>query len=163
MPNLTQLRLAARGIFDEAVRAVDAGAAVARAIRLDGSQLSICGTTVDIANRNIYSIAIGKATFPMAYALEQLLGDSFTAGFMSGPVTRRAVPGLNSLHEMTLQTRWRWCEGGHPIPNRTSLLSATEAFALLQRANDERALVIFLISGGGSAMLEWPVNDEITL
>lgn len=161
MPNLTQLRLAAHEIFDETMHAVDAGAAVRRAVRLNGTQLSVCDATLDIANRKIYSIGIGKAAFPMAYTLEQVLGDSFTAGFLSGPVSWRAVPG--PAHEMKIKTRWRWCEGGHPLPNRTSLLSATEAFALLQRANDERALVIFLVSGGGSAMLEWPVNEEITL
>jgi len=33
----------------------------------------------------------------------------------------------------------------------------------LGRANAEEALVVFLISGGGSAMLEWPVSDEISL
>ena len=159
MPNLTQLRLAAREIFDETLRAVDAGAAVRRAVRLDGLQLSVCETTIDIRNRGIYSVAIGKAAFPMAQALEQELGDWFTAGLMSGP----SLPGSRDMAASQLSTRWRSQAGGHPLPNQTSLLAATEAFELLQRANEERALVIFLISGGGSAMLEWPVNDEITL
>ena len=159
MPNLTQLRLAAREIFDETLRAVDAGAAVRRAVRLDGLQLSVCETTIDIRNRGIYSVAIGKAAFPMAQALEQERGDWFTAGLMSGP----SLPGSRDMAASQLSTRWRSQAGGHPLPNQTSLLAATEAFELLQRANEERALVIFLISGGGSAMLEWPVNDEITL
>lgn len=159
MPNLTQLRLAARGIFDETMRALDAGAAVARAIRLDGSQLSICGTTVDIANRKVYSIGIGKAAFLMAYALEQVLGDSLTAGVISGPAPQES----SEMSERKLNNRWREFEGGHPLPNENSLLAATAAFDLLQRANEERALIIFLISGGGSAMLEWPIANEITL
>jgi glycerate-2-kinase len=41
MPNLTQLRLAAREIFDETLKAIDAGAAVRRAVRLTESQLSV--------------------------------------------------------------------------------------------------------------------------
>jgi hydroxypyruvate reductase len=67
------------------------------------------------------------------------------------------------MPEWKLRTRWRWTKGGHPLPNQNSLLAATEAFELLQRANEERALVIFLISGGGSAMLEWPITGDITL
>ena len=159
MPNLTQLRLAAREIFDETLRAVDPGAAVRRVVQLDGLRLNVCDTTIDIGNRSVYSVAIGKAAFTMAYALEQTLGDSFTAGFMSGPF----LAGFREVSEWKTRTRWRWCEGGHPLPDETSLLAATEVFDLLQRANEERALIFFLISGGGSAMLEWPLNEDITL
>jgi hydroxypyruvate reductase len=156
MPNLTQLRLAAREIFDETLSAVDPGAAVRRAVHLDRSQLTIGDATFDIANRSVYSVAIGKAAFKMALALEQVLGDSFTSGLLSGP---QPAP----LSELTLSDRWRIHQGGHPLPNETSLLAATEAFELLRRANEERALIIFLISGGGSAMLEWPLDDDTTL
>ena len=159
MTNLTQLRLAAREIFDETLRAVDAGAAVRRAVRLDDLQLNVCDTTIDIGNRKIYSVAIGKAAFSMAYALEQSLGDSFTAGFISGP----SAPSSTGKLELKLSSRWQSREGGHPLPNQASLAAANEAFELLRRANDERALVIFFISGGGSAMLEWPANETITL
>src|ERR1700682_5016128 len=161
MPNLTQLRLAAREIFDETLRAVDAGDAVRRAVHLDGSQLNVGDTTIDIGSRRIYSIAIGKAAFIMAHTLEQVLGDSFATGFMSGPVLSPSLLGLSAMHEWSLSTRWRWREGGHPLPNQTSLTVASEAFELLERANEERALIIFLISGGGSAMFEWPINDQI--
>jgi hydroxypyruvate reductase len=122
-------------------------------------QLNVCDTTIDIGNRKIYSVAIGKAAFSMAYALEQSLGDSFTAGFISGP----SAPSSTGKLELKLSSRWQSREGGHPLPNQASLAAANEAFELLRRANDERALVIFLISGGGSAMLEWPANETITL
>jgi glycerate 2-kinase len=163
MTNLTQLRLAAREIFDETLRAVDAGDAVRHAVHLDESQLNVGDTTIDIGSHRIYSIAIGKAAFTMAHALEQVLGDSFAVGLMSGPILSPSLLGLSAMPEWTLRTRWRWREGGHPLPNRSSLFAATEAFELLQRANAERALIIFLISGGGSAMLEWPLDEEIKL
>lgn len=53
--------------------------------------------------------------------------------------------------------------GGHPLPNEASLLAAQSTFALLDRANEKRDVVIFLVSGGGSAMIEWPVSEEISL
>jgi hydroxypyruvate reductase len=86
----------------------------------------------------IYSIAIGKAAISMVRGLEDALGDKLTA-----PVLIAA--------------------GGHPLPDENSLAAARSAFALLDRANAEAATVIFLISGGGSAMIEWPVSDEISL
>lgn len=163
MSNLTQLRIAAREIFDEALTAVDAGDAVRQAIGIDREILRVCEQEIDLGNRQIFSIAIGKAAAAMAYALEQQLGESFAAGFMSGPVPRPEVLKLKSMHEWTLKTRWRWCEGGHPLPTESSLIAAAEAFRLLERANKERALIIFLISGGGSAMIESPITDEISL
>lgn len=87
----------------------------------------------------------------MAVGLEQALGDKLTAGLISSPDPPRHLK------------RWRGFTGGHPLPNRDSLEAARAAFALLDRANAERALVIFLISGGGSAMLEWPNSREISL
>ena len=60
MPNLMQLRLAAREIFDETLRAVDAGEAVRRALHLEGSRLTVQDAPINLGNRRIYSIAIGK-------------------------------------------------------------------------------------------------------
>jgi len=93
---------------------------------------------LDLSSGPIYSIAIGKAATSMARGLEDALGDKLTA-----PVLIAA--------------------GGHPVPDENSLASARAAFALLDRANAEEATVVFLISGGGSAMIEWPVSDEISL
>lgn len=163
MPSLTQLRFAAREIFDEAMQAVDAGDALRQAISIDGEILSIGDQEIDLGNRRIFSIAIGKAAAPMACALEQQLGESFAAGLMCGPMPPPEVLKLKSMSEGSLTARWRRCEGGHPLPTESSLLAAADAFALLERANQERALVIFLISGGGSAMIESPIKNEISL
>lgn len=93
---------------------------------------------LDLSSGPIYSIAIGKATTSMALGLEDALGP------------RLSAPVLIAT-------------GGHPLPDENSLASARAAFALLDRANVEEATVIFLVSGGGSAMIEWPVSDEISL
>jgi glycerate 2-kinase len=154
MPNLTQLRLAAREIFNEALLAVEAGAAVRRAIRLEDSYLSVCETAIDLPiGRPIYAIAIGKAAFAMASALEEILGERLTAGVLSS----------NAPRGTPLLPRWQIFQGGHPEPNEQSLLAAQACFALLQRADEEGALVVFLVSGGGSATLEWPIAEDITL
>ena len=153
MPNLTQLRIAAREIFDTALQAVDSGDAVRKALHCQGSDLIIRGEALGIGNQKIYSVACGKAAPAMAAALEQQLGNHFSRGLLSGPASARAE----------LSSRWQRHEGGHPLPNESSLLAANAAFELLDHANNENALLIFLISGGGSAMLESPANDDVSL
>ena len=162
---LISLRLAAREIFQEALRAVDAGDAIRRAVRLEESRLTICDTAIDLGTggQKIYSVAIGKAALPMAAALEEILADTLAAGIIAGPIAGQPLAGAIAALPRKIRTRWRWCEGGHPLPNRASLLAARKSFDLLELANQQRALVIFLVSGGGSAILEWPIDDQITL
>jgi hydroxypyruvate reductase len=86
----------------------------------------------------------------MALGLDDALGDKLTAGVIVS----------STRHD---SKRWQSFIGGHPLPNEASLASARAAFALLDRAHEENATLIFLISGGGSAMIEWPVGDDISL
>ena len=122
MPNLTQLRLAARDIFNETLLAVDAGEAVRRAVHLKGSRLTVRDATIDLGNRSIYSIAIGKAALPMALALEDVIGEPFIRGLIVGPV--RTSPECSRPEACVPPSRWQWCEGGHPLPTKTSLVAA---------------------------------------
>jgi hydroxypyruvate reductase len=126
----------ARAIYDHALSSVDPRPAVRNAI------------TVERLNAaRIYAIAIGKAAASMAVGLEEVLGEKLSAGVISAP-------------EPFESKRWQSFTGGHPLPNEASLAAARAAFALLDHANAEQATVIFLISGGGSAMIERPVSDE---
>jgi hydroxypyruvate reductase len=150
MPNLTQLRLAAREIFEDVLRAVDPSAAVRSAVRIEGSDLTICDRRFPFPpEADVFAVAIGKAATTMAFALDEVLGDRLIDGVLAAP--RRA------------SYRWQYFEGGHPLPNDASLEAAKAAFRLLKLANHQSVIAIFLISGGGSAMLEWPISDEMTL
>jgi hydroxypyruvate reductase len=166
MSNLTQLRAAAREIFAEALQAIDSGAAVRRAIVLNGTHLDVCNLMVPLGNRKIYSIAVGKAGMGMARALDEVLGPRLAAGIITANAARKDhASGDVGKPQAGMQAlpRWQIFQVGHPEPNAQSLAAAQASFGLLQRAKMERAAVIFLISGGGSAMIEWPVDDTITL
>src|SRR5260370_19226963 len=174
MTNLTQRRIAAREIFDESLRAVDHDEAVRRAVHMDGSELNVLGAAIDIENRKVYSIAIGKAANKMASGLEEILGDRLAAGIIAcnqefgnarggDRVNAPKDAGKLQARMPALPRRFTIFDGGHPEPNEESLAAAQASLELLRRANRERALVIFLISGGGSAMIEWPASNEITL
>jgi len=129
----------AREIFKHALASVDPREAVQNSLDLEQLNAS-----------RIYAIAIGKAAASMAVGLEEALAERLSAGVISAP-------------ELFESKRWKSFVGGHPLPNEASLEAARAAFALLDHANAEQATVIFLISGGGSAMIEWPVSDEISL
>ncbi|HEY0098098.1 MAG TPA: DUF4147 domain-containing protein [Pyrinomonadaceae bacterium] len=154
-----ELRRAARSIFDATLAHADARLAVRRALNFTGGRLNIFDTEFDLrdASRAVYSIAVGKAGEAMASALDEVLGDALAGGVVS-------TPPLNHPSRARLSKRWRTFAGGHPLPNEASLDAARAAFALLHEADAQaNALVIFLISGGGSAMLEWPRDESITL
>ena len=137
---------------------MDAGRAVERAVRFGAGRLQILDDEFDLTEsaRAIYSVALGKAAGPMAAALDRILGRRLAGGVIS-------APPLSSDLAAQLSARWRAFEGGHPLPNRASLAAARACFDLLRRADEEGALVIFLVSGGGSAMVEWPRDPAVTL
>jgi glycerate 2-kinase len=144
---------AARWIFHRTLAAVEIRSALARKIERRGHLLSCAARTLDLRSfREIVVIAIGKAAVPMARALGELLAPDFSAdGILSAPVAwARPLPG------------WTSFVGGHPVPTEASFAAGRAILARLRRC-DEKSLVIFLLSGGGSALVEWPLDADVTL
>ncbi|HYN84307.1 MAG TPA: DUF4147 domain-containing protein [Pyrinomonadaceae bacterium] len=148
---LATLRRAAREIFDEALADADPARATRDAVRLEGSRLLVAGDAFELNDSRVYSVAFGKAARAMASALDSALGARLAAGVLSAPASEHRL------------ARWQTFAGGHPVPNEESLRAARAAFELLARADAEGAPVIFLVSGGGSAMLEAPGDARLTL
>jgi hydroxypyruvate reductase len=163
--DLANLRHAARKIFDHALLAVDARQAVRTAVQLNGSHLALAETELDLASckSGIYVAALGKAATAMATGLDETLSSQITAGVITAPLIYLNKRQTRQQGNTLDPARWQFFAGGHPLPNEESLNAAQAVFELLARADEERGLVIFLISGGGSAMIEWPCDDRITL
>jgi hydroxypyruvate reductase len=156
---LQELRSAAREIFDEVLEAVDARRAVLGAVELEGTILRVGHTRFDLRQQTkIFSVALGKAAAAMAAALDERLGDRLTGGVLSAPPA-----SARPASALALSNRWRVFEGGHPLPNEASLEAARAAFELLRAADDSSALIVFLVSGGGSALIESPRDARLTL
>jgi hydroxypyruvate reductase len=134
--------------------ALDAGAVeplVRRAFRREGARLVAGARTWDLAGvRRVVVLGCGKAGAAMARAVEGILGDHVTEGFVivkdgyTGP-TRRI--GL--------------AEAGHPVPDARGQRAAQRLLGLARSAGAED-LVVVLISGGGSALTPAPA-PPITL
>jgi glycerate 2-kinase len=160
---LNLLRQQALNIFQQVIKSVDTNKVVKEAVSLDGPRLTIKDQLFDLEKSPtpIYSIAIGKGAYQMAAALDEVLGNRLSGGVIAGPIEEHKLD--MSQRASQISKRWQMFEGGHPVPNEASIAAARASFELLNRANQEQALVIFLISGGGSAMLELPRDESITL
>jgi glycerate 2-kinase len=154
VPELPELRRAAREIFDHVIARVDARRAVLDAVELRGHRLRVGEAEFDLGATplRVYGVAFGKAAVPMASALDERLGARLCGGVVSGP-----------LGGARLSASWSAFAGGHPLPNEASLDAARAAFGLLREANHPSSLLIFLVSGGGSAMMELPRDPSVTL
>src|SRR5690606_14714035 len=151
MADDTHLSLLAKQIFLGTLKKIDAGAAVRQAVKAEQNGISINGKFLD-ASGGLYVAAIGKAAYPMARAFNEIAGWFVKRAVVSG--TRDVALGNAS---------WLEFVGGHPLPNEESLKAAKACCEMLERANAEKAPVVFLISGGGSAMMELPSDPNISL
>ena len=148
------LRAAALDIFQHALRAVDARKAVRHAVSYEGSRLRIVDSKFTLNTRPIYVVGIGKAALSMALGLNDVSGLK---------IQRAVISTSHSTSTPPLPSNYTVFYGGHPLPNPESFNAAERAFEMLREAKDKNGFVIFLISGGGSAMLESPASNEITL
>lgn len=144
-------RLHLKEIFQAALDKVEPYSILKENLELIGSTLSIrMGkkvTKIDLScYEQIYVIGCGKATAPMALALESILGDFLTKGVIS----------VKYGHTVNLSTI-EIIEAGHPIPDSNSVKAAEKIIDLVSGAGKE-TLVISLISGGGSALLSMPIQ-----
>ncbi len=150
---MASLKEAAKQIFHDTLAAIDIPAAVRRKLDRTGSQIRCGEQTVDLAAFDkIVAISVGKAAHATARGLLDVLGsERSVTGLLAAPTPPpAALPGLQVFLS------------GHPVPNEESLAAGRAALELV-RGCDERSLIFFLLSGGGSALMEAPLYDDVTL
>ncbi|HEY0786165.1 MAG TPA: DUF4147 domain-containing protein [Acidobacteriaceae bacterium] len=156
---LEELHRDARGIFLHAIKACDIDKAFERHLHFEGSTLVRQSSPLLKPERQpldsfkkIQVIAFGKGAVPMLDALIARL-----------PPRLRVEGVCSSLSEPARRHRHiRYFQGGHPLPNEDSLAAARAALDLLRKAGRD-TFIFFLISGGGSAMLELPLAPGFSL
>ena len=128
------LRSHADQIVKEAIAAVQPDAAVQRALR-----------NMDFSGR-VLLVAAGKAAWQMAKAASDALGSRIEKGVV---VTKYE-------HVMGPIANFDCFEAGHPVPDENSFKGTQAALDLVSDLS-ERDTVLFLLSGGGSALFEKPL------
>jgi hydroxypyruvate reductase len=156
---LESLHATASEIFTGALSECNIASAFDRRIHFEGNTLQRLlpdgagPSNINLAAyKRIQVIALGKAAGPM---LEVLLDRM---------KRRKGLRGICCSNQLPAKRNWRfrYFDGGHPVPNEESFAAARAALALLRKARKD-TLVFFLISGGGSAMFDLPIDPQITL
>ncbi|MFY9730946.1 MAG: DUF4147 domain-containing protein, partial [Candidatus Acidiferrales bacterium] len=139
-------------VFRETLAAINIQAALERKLDCDGKSVRVEGRTIKLADFSEFvAIAIGKAAFPMAEALVNVLPSNCSP---EGVLVAPAAPAH-------ILPRWNTFIGGHPIPTEASFIAGRAILERLARC-DERTLVFFLVSGGGSALVEQALDPSVS-
>ncbi len=130
-----ELRQDAQRIIDEALLSAQPDAAVRKALG-----------ELDFRGKRLSLIAIGKAAWQMARAAYDSLG----GGIAQGVVITKYGHSMGKIGLLEI------FEAGHPVPDGNTYAASARAVSLAEALGEEDAL-LFLVSGGGSALFEKPL------
>jgi hydroxypyruvate reductase len=140
---LKALRRDALLVFEAGLKAASPEDAIRRALHLENETLRAGERACDLkAYRSIYLLGAGKASARMAGGVLGLLGDEVTGGVVSVPYGQSGSAG-----------RVKLMGASHPEPNEDTLANTALILDVAEKASRDD-LVICLISGGGSSLLE---------
>ncbi len=146
-----QMREAARSIFMKALSEASISSGFHRHVNCERGILRVREDLYDLhAFSRVQVISIGKAGHTMVEALSQQVGSSLEGIVASSVSPPSQLRGL------------RYFCGGHPTPNAESIRAGSAILKLLD-GQTASSLVIFLLSGGGSSIVEKPIDDDISL
>ena len=139
------MRDALREIFKESLAHSTIAQAFARTLEYSAGMLRIRDDLYPLDSyESISVVSIGKAAHSMVDALAEHVTEK-----MGGIVAGCTAPA----HQVR---GFRYFQGGHPLPNSESLAAGRSILRYVANQTEE-SLVIFLVSGGGSAAVEYPI------
>ena len=125
-------------IIRQAITAVQPDAAVRRALK-----------ETTLADGRVVLVSVGKAAWSMARAAYDCIGDRVSGGIV---ITKHGH-AQGPIGELLIR------EAGHPVPDNDTFSATEETLALTQDLT-EQDMVLFLLSGGGSALFEAPLVPQ---
>lgn len=133
-------------IIEAGLTAADPVKAVKGKVKLIDNKLIVNGHELSI-ERGVKVLGFGKASAHMALGIEEVLGDLIIDGAVIIPkgTTSPALKKIKVLY------------GSHPVPDESSLNSTKELLKLAETRKEGEVFIV-LISGGGSALFEVPVD-----
>ena len=145
------LKKLATEVFLRTIESIEPQSIIKQALRVDGSMLLIGKEEIALDDfAEVVLIGIGKASLSMGAAVETILGSRFTRGLL---VTNRYAPTAVKSEVVV---------AGHPLPDANSIRAGNSIVELVTSCAAD-SLIIFLISGGGSSLVEVPLSDSISL
>jgi glycerate 2-kinase len=148
---VTDLKDTARSLFLRTLAAIAPETAINRKLRVQDGTLIVGTDQVSLDDYSeVVIVGLGKASQKMGAAVERLLGNRI----------KRGILVANYRSKDTLRSEV--IVAGHPLPDRNSL-KAAERIIELVKSCDDRSLIVFLVSGGGSSLVELPISPSISV
>ena len=145
------LKKIATELFLRTVASIEPQSILKKAISVDGSTLLIGKEEIALDDfGEVVVIGIGKASLSMGEAVETIFGSRITRGLL---VTNRYASTAVKSEVIV---------AGHPLPDPNSIRAGKRIVELVKSCGTD-SLIVFLISGGGSSLVEMPVSDSISL
>jgi glycerate 2-kinase len=135
-------------LVQAALAAANPAKAVSKQMQRNGRLLTIAGQKYDTSRGNIILISVGKASVQMAQAAIELIGDVLHAGIIITKAGQLA-------HDLPYYEAITLFHAAHPVSDESSEAATTAVTNLLHQTTPDD-LVLFLISGGTSALLTQP-------
>jgi glycerate 2-kinase len=136
-------------LITAALAAVDPYHAIQNHLQLDGDNLVVGKRVINLTNKDIHCVAVGKGSVPMARSIHALFGDQISQGLV--------VTKYDHLGDAKFPDNWEVIESAHPVPDDQSIHAGDRVWELLNHCT-ERTLVLACISGGASALVVAPRN-----
>lgn len=134
-------------VLEYAINSVDAYEATKKRVFVKNNELRVDDLNYDLSKiENIYVVGGGKATFSVAKALDEVLGERIKGGCIN--IKGRMRDRLKHIKVV---------EAGHPIPNEKGYEGAKEIMEIVKEAK-KSDLVFCVITGGASALMPLPAG-----
>lgn len=141
----------ARRIYLKAMREVEIRRVFQERVKVIDDLLIVNSETINLSSfREVCLVGLGKASLKMGREMEALLGDRLKAGILV----------CDRRHKVNVRSRV--IIAGHPVPDEASFQAGRAILDLLQGAGPD-SLIIFPISGGGSALVEYQASPHLSL
>ena len=142
----TENRRLSLEIAEFGLEAISTKSVILNKIKLENNILTIEGQSFDLAKfKNIKVVGFGKCSCEAGKVLEEVLGDKINVG---------AIVGLNKIDCKYIET----FAGTHPRPSEANIEPGKRIYEIIKDSKEDD-LIIVLVSGGGSALLNYPESE----
>lgn len=144
-------RIAALTIVEAGILSVIPYTRTKEYISFDGTEITIGDLKYSLNEiDHIYVVGVGKGSYPIALALDEILGEKIDDGFLVVKESeKRRLPHIKVF------------ESSHPFPDERSVIAAKGILDILEKAG-EKDIIFAAITGGSSALINLP-PEQITI
>lgn len=143
---INQSRIDALSIMEEGYKAIDTTGVVKGKVTLVDGVLTLEGNSYTLKDyERVFIVGFGKASCKAVQALEEVLGDELDGGIVIDK--HASVCKVVNVYQ-----------GSHPLPSSHNV-EVSQKIADLAESLTEKDLAIVVVSGGGSALLCWPMSE----